>query len=63
MSMLIFFSFIVGVIMKEWKDVSRRTYLLLIGALVILCTSFLIMTYGTVKGQEEMGEVNVSTGH
>ncbi|MFT2010116.1 L-rhamnose/proton symporter RhaT [Pontibacter sp. 13R65] len=63
MSMLIFFSFVVGVIMKEWKDVSRRTYLLLIGALVVLCTSFLIMTYGTVKGQAEMGEVSTGSGH
>lgn len=51
MSMLIFFSFLVGVTMKEWKCVSRRTYLLLIVALTVLCTSFIIMTYGTVTGQ------------
>ncbi|WP_114782918.1 L-rhamnose/proton symporter RhaT [Botryobacter ruber] len=62
MSMLIFFSFIVGVAMKEWKNVSRKTYILLIAALVILCTSFLIMTYGTVKGQAEMEQVSTG-GH
>ncbi len=48
MSMLIFFSFIVGMIMKEWKQSSRKTYLTLIAALAILCASFFIMTYGSM---------------
>ena len=51
MSMLIFFSYLVGVIMKEWKSVSRRTYATLIIALVILIISFIITTYGSVVGE------------
>ncbi|ALJ01733.1 hypothetical protein DC20_22100 (plasmid) [Rufibacter tibetensis] len=58
MSMLIFFSFIVGVIMKEWKNVSKGTYIMLITALVILCASFIIMTYGTVVGEEAMAQTS-----
>lgn len=47
MSMLIFFSFFVGLVMKEWKQVSRGTFTILIVALVLLCLSFVIMTYGS----------------
>lgn len=50
MSMLIFFSYIVGVLLKEWKQVSKGTYILLILGLVILVTSFVIMTWGSVIG-------------
>jgi L-rhamnose-H+ transport protein len=50
MSMLIFFSFIIGMIMKEWKQSSRKTILTLIIALVVLCGSFCIMTYGSMMG-------------
>jgi L-rhamnose-H+ transport protein len=50
MSMLIFFSYIIGVIMKEWKQVSRRTYLILLIGLVVLVASFVIMTWGSVIG-------------
>ncbi len=52
MSMLIFFSYLVGIVMKEWKHVSWRTYMTLIVALVILIASFIIMTYGNVLGNE-----------
>lgn len=51
MSMLIFFSYIIGVIMKEWKGVSRRIYLILVLALAILVGSFIIMTYGSYIGE------------
>lgn len=54
MSMLIFFSYIIGVIMKEWKKVSKRTYLILINALVILILSFVIMSYGSVVGERNL---------
>jgi L-rhamnose-H+ transport protein len=54
MSMLIFFSYIVGVIVKEWKKVSKITYLILIIALVILVLSFVIMTYGSVLGERAL---------
>jgi L-rhamnose-H+ transport protein len=52
MSMLIFFSYIVGVIMKEWKKVSPVTYTILIIALITLITSFVVMTWGSVLGEE-----------
>lgn len=51
MSMLIFFSYIVGVIMKEWKKVKLDTYIVLIIALVTLVVSFVITSYGSVIGE------------
>lgn len=54
MTMLIFFSFIIGVIMNEWKSVSKTTYATLITALIVLCASFFVMSYGTVSGQKEL---------
>ena len=52
MSMLIFFSYLVGLLMKEWKQVSRKTYTVLIVALLTLVISFVIMTYGSMMGEE-----------
>jgi L-rhamnose-H+ transport protein len=52
MSMLIFFSYIVGVLMKEWKSVKKNTYVTLIVALLVLVVSFLITAYGSVLGEE-----------
>ncbi len=51
MSMLIFFSYIIGVIMNEWKNVSKQTYLVLLLALIILIASFCIIAYGSVLGE------------
>ncbi len=51
MSMLIFFSFIIGVIMKEWLGVKRRTYITLIIALLVLVGSFILMSYGSYIGE------------
>lgn len=51
MSMLIFFSYIIGVIMKEWRGVSRKTYVMLIIALLILVCSFVLMSYGSYIGE------------
>ncbi|GJM62899.1 L-rhamnose/proton symporter RhaT [Persicobacter diffluens] len=53
MTMLVFFSYLVGVLMKEWKGVSNRTYQILITALCILVASFMIITYGSMLGSEE----------
>ena len=50
MSMLIFFSYLVGLVMKEWKNVQRKTYTRLIIALVTLILSFIVITYGSVLG-------------
>lgn len=47
MSMLIFFSYGVGLLMKEWKQVSKPTYIILIIALVLLLTSSVIISYGS----------------
>ena len=52
MSMLIFFSYVVGMIMKEWKNVSRKTYITLIIALLTLVVSFVIMTVGSYIGEQ-----------
>jgi L-rhamnose-H+ transport protein len=52
MSMLIFFSFGIGVIMKEWKNVSKNTYITLIIALLTLVVSFVVMTTGSYIGEQ-----------
>ena len=52
MSMLIFFSYIVGLIMKEWKSVKRRTYTILIIGLLILVSSFCVTSYGSYIGEK-----------
>jgi len=51
MTMLIFFSYIIGLIMKEWKEVTRRTYFTLILALIILISSFILISYGSYIGE------------
>ena len=51
MSMLIFFSYIVGVIMKEWKNVKSGTYIILVIALLTLVISFIITAYGSFIGE------------
>ena len=51
MSMLIFFSYIIGVIMKEWRGVNHRTYITLIVALLVLVGSFILMSYGSYIGE------------
>jgi L-rhamnose-H+ transport protein len=52
MSMLIFFSYIVGLLMKEWKSVKFQTYVVLIIGLITLITSFCIMSYGSYIGEQ-----------
>jgi L-rhamnose-H+ transport protein len=56
MSMLIFFSYIIGVIMKEWLKVTRKTYVILVTGLLVLFVSFLIMNRGLVQGEISNGE-------
>ena len=51
MSMLIFFSYIIGVLMKEWKSVNKKTYITLTIALLILVTSFVMIGYGSYIGE------------
>jgi L-rhamnose-H+ transport protein len=58
MSMLIFFSYIVGLIMKEWKSVKHKTYIVLIIGLMVLIASFCITSYGSY-----IGEQMINSGH
>ena len=51
MSMLIFFSYMIGVIMREWKSVNKKTYMTLIVALLVLVGSFMLMSYGSYIGE------------
>ncbi len=51
MSMLIFFSYIVGILMKEWKNLKRSVILLLLLGLFVLFTSFVIMSMGTLQAE------------
>ncbi|WP_237239131.1 L-rhamnose/proton symporter RhaT [Wocania arenilitoris] len=48
LAMLIFFCYIVGVLMKEWKNVTKQTYVILITGLIVLVCSFIIITYGSM---------------
>jgi L-rhamnose-H+ transport protein len=52
MSMLIFFSYIVGVFMKEWRSVRRGTYIILLTGLLTLIISFCITSYGSWLGEQ-----------
>lgn len=54
MSMLIFFSYVVGMAMKEWRSVRRSTYAILVVALVVLVLSFVITSYGSYYGEQMM---------
>jgi L-rhamnose-H+ transport protein len=46
MSSMIIFSTLLGIMMKEWKGVSRRTKSLLCASLIILVSSLLVIGYG-----------------
>ncbi|MDR3219339.1 MAG: hypothetical protein LBU22_10280 [Dysgonamonadaceae bacterium] len=54
MSMLIFFSYGVGLLMKEWKNVSKKTYRILIIAMLLLFVSAVIISYGSWYGEKMM---------
>lgn len=58
MSMLIFFSYIIGVFMKEWKSVDKKTYITLIIALLILVASFMMIGYGSYIGELANGRID-----
>ncbi|MCK5465531.1 MAG: alpha-L-fucosidase, partial [Bacteroidales bacterium] len=59
MSMLIFFSYIIGVLLKEWRKVTRKTYVILVIGLMVLFVSFLIMNRGLVLGERSNGKTSV----
>jgi len=51
MSMLIFFSYLVGILMKEWKNLKKSIILVLIAGLLVLLTSFIVMSLGTLQAE------------
>jgi len=54
MIMLVLFSAVAGIIMKEWIQIQRRTVRLLAIALVVLVAAVLILTYGNYLGSEAL---------
>lgn len=50
MTMLVFFSFAIGYVFKEWQDLSRRTTGTLYFGLATLLASFAVITYGSWIG-------------
>ena len=50
MIMLVLFSSLAGLLMKEWKNCSKVTMRLLILALLVLITAVLLLTYGNYLG-------------
>lgn len=51
MAMLVFFSFGVGLVFKEWNGCSRKTLTVLITGLLVLIGSFGLITYGSWIGE------------
>ena len=53
MIMLVLFSSVAGLIMKEWKQCSSKTLRWLIGALLVLVIAILLLTYGNYLGENK----------
>jgi len=53
MIMLVLFSSVAGLLMKEWKSSSKKTMQLLILALVVLIVAVLSLTYGNYLGSPQ----------
>lgn len=54
MGMLVFFSFGVGLILKEWNKCHKKTLVALTIGLIILICSFSVITYGSLLGQKDV---------
>ncbi|WP_300598178.1 L-rhamnose/proton symporter RhaT [Niabella sp.] len=50
MILLVLFSAVVGMVLKEWKFTKPRTKQVLTGALLVLLLSVILLTYGNYKG-------------
>ena len=53
MIMLVLFSSVAGLVMKEWKQCSSKTLRLLIAALLVLVIAILLLTYGNYLGEKK----------
>ena len=58
MSMLIFFSYMVGLLMKEWKTVKPITNFILIIGLLVLISSFCLTSYGSYFGEQMINKIH-----
>jgi L-rhamnose-H+ transport protein len=67
MAMLVFFSFAVGLIFREWHNCSRKTIGVLLAGLLIMVGSFGLITFGSLVGEKEAAKNGVpaasSKGH
>ena len=52
MIMLVLFSSVAGILMKEWKQCSSKTVRWLIAALLVLVIAILLLTYGNYLGEK-----------
>jgi L-rhamnose-H+ transport protein len=53
MAMLVFFSFVVGLVFREWQQCKRQTIGVLVTGLAIMVLSFGLTTYGSLIGDRE----------
>jgi L-rhamnose-H+ transport protein len=63
MAMLIFFSILIGVLLKEWKGCRTRTLTHLALGLSILVASFTVISYGSWKGDQAGKAPSTSSTH
>jgi L-rhamnose-H+ transport protein len=66
MAMLVFFSFGVGLVFREWQGCKRGTISVLLGGLALLVFSFGLITYGSLVGEREAaksGQAPASKSH
>jgi len=53
MAMLVFFSFVVGLVFREWQQCQRRTIGVLVSGLAIMVLSFGLITNGSLIEERE----------
>ena len=61
MAMLVFFSFGVGLIFREWQNCKRGPIGVLLGGLALLLVSFGLITYGSLVGERQPGNAGQAT--
>ena len=57
MAMLVFFSFVVGLVFREWHNCKRQTIGVLLAGLLIMVFSFGLITYGSLVGEREAAKI------
>lgn len=59
MAMLVFFSFVVGLMFREWHNCKRNTIGVLLAGLIIMVGAFGLITYGSLVGEREAAKAGV----